>query len=63
MKLSVKGRKILKCVGNIMAVICVLLLIWGIISFVDVNMHNGFGGTGPSDWNMFKILVDWSNAQ
>ena len=63
MKLSVKGRKILECVGNIIAVICVLFLIWGVVSFVDVNMHNGLGGTGPSDWNMFKILVDWSNAQ
>lgn len=58
MKLNATSRKILKWVGNIITVICVLLLIWGIISFVDVNMHNGFGGTGPSDWNMFKILVD-----
>lgn len=63
MKLSARSRKILKWVGNVITVICVLLLIWGIISFVDVNMHNGFGGTGPSDWNMFKILVDWRNAQ
>lgn len=63
MKLSATSRKILEWVGNIIAVICALLLIWGIISFVDVNMYNGFGGTGPSDWNMFKILVDWSNAQ
>lgn len=63
MKLNATSRKILKWVGNIITVICVLLLIWGIISFVDLDMHNGFGGTGPSDWNMFKILVDWSNAQ
>lgn len=63
MKLSVTSRKILEWVGNIIAVTGALLLIWGIISFVDVNMHNGFGGTGPSDWNMFKILIDWSDAQ
>ena len=44
MKLSATSRKILEWVGNIIAVICALLLIWGIISFVDVNMHNGFGG-------------------
>lgn len=63
MKLSARSRKILKWVGNIITIICTLLFIWGIISFIDVNMHNGFGGTGPFDWNMFKILVDWSNAQ
>ena len=63
MKLNATSRKILKWVGNIITVICVLHLIWGIISLVDLDMLNGFGGTGPSDWNMFKILVDWSNAQ
>lgn len=62
MKLSATSRKILEWVGNIIAVICALLLIWGIISFVDVNVHNGFGGIGPSSWNLFKLLVDWSNT-
>lgn len=55
-------KKIFKYFGNIVTIFCVLIIIWGIISFIDVNLHNGFGGTGPSDWNMFKILVDWSNA-
>ena len=62
MKLSVKGKKILEWVGNIIAIICVLCLFWAVVFFVDVNMHNGLGGTGPSDWNMFKILVECSSG-
>ena len=54
-------KKWLKILGNLITILCVLIIIWGIISFIDVNLHNGFGGTGPSDWNMFKILVDISN--
>lgn len=61
MKPNAKGRIILKILGNVAISICVLVILWGLISFIDVNLHNGFGGTGPSDWNMFKILVDWSN--
>ena len=61
MKLNAKGRIILKTLGNVVASICVLVILWGLISFIDVNVHNGFGGTGPSSWNLFKLLVDWSN--
>lgn len=54
-------KKLLKILGNLITIFCVLIIIWGVISFIDVNLHNGFGGTGPSSWNMFKILVGWSN--
>lgn len=55
------SKKILKYVGNFVSFACLLVIIWAIISFVDVNLHNGIGGTGPSNWNLFKLLVDWSN--
>lgn len=63
MKLSIRGRHIVKILGNVITFICVLMIVWGILSFIDVNLNNGFGGTGPSDWNVFKILVEWRNAR
>lgn len=63
MKLSIRGKQIVKILGNVITFICVLMIVWGILSFVDVNLHNGFGDTGPSDWNMFKILVEWRDVR
>lgn len=36
-----------------------LLLLWIIISIVDVNMHNGLNGTGPQlPWNFFTTILN-----
>lgn len=37
--------------------ICILLIIWFLVSFIDVNLHNGIGDNGTQNaWNIFNLL-------
>ena len=60
---SKKTKKVLRVISNLITFVCVLFIIWGILSFIDVNMHNTLlYPSGPSDWNLFKILIDWKET-
>lgn len=56
-------RKLTRWIEAIIITLSILILLWGVASFIDVNIHNGFGGSGPSDWNLFKILMDLSDVR
>ena len=43
----------------VIKVITSAIFIWIVISFFDVNLHNGFNGTGPAPWNFFKLITSW----
>jgi hypothetical protein len=42
----------------IINIVFVLFLLWILISFIDVNLHNNAAETAKeiADWNFFKIL-------
>ena len=46
-----------KTISAVFTVLCTLLLLWIVISFVDVILHNGVNGDGPMlVWNIFQIF-------
>lgn len=52
-------KRLGKVVVNSISVISTLLILWMIISFIDVNLHNGLNGDGPQlSWNFFSLLVN-----
>lgn len=56
-----KMEKMLKVVGNLFTFVNVLFLMWLVISFIDVNLHNTYPG-GVADmlpWNAFTLFVEY----
>lgn len=54
-----KVEKIANRIGLIGAFIAAPFLIWIIVSFIDVNLHNGLNGGGPQlPFNFFQMMVD-----
>ena len=47
-----------KWLGRIVCAICALFLLWGVVSFIEVNCKNM--GENPTYWkyNMFVVLFD-----
>lgn len=41
---------------TIISVIGYILLVWAIISFIDVNLHNSAIEKDCANWNFFKII-------
>ena len=48
----------MKKIEKIFIIICILFLLWILISFIDVNLHNNATETAKeiADWNFFKFL-------
>lgn len=41
--------------------ICIMICVWFLASFIDVNMHNDYFSEGYGDfakWNVFALLFD-----
>ena len=54
-----KVEKIANRIGLIGAFIAAPFLIWIIVSFIDVNLHNGLNGDGPQlPFNFFQMMMD-----
>lgn len=47
-----------KWLGRIVCAICTLFLLWGVVSFIEINCKNM--GKNPTYWeyNMFVVLFD-----
>lgn len=41
---------------TVISVIGYILLVWAIISFIDVNLHNSAIEKDCANWNFFKII-------
>lgn len=58
----VKNRKVvlqMKVIGKVLAVIGIILMLWVMISFIDINFHNSpFSSDyqNYADWNFFSIV-------
>lgn len=58
----VKNRKVvlqMKVIGKVLAVIGIILVLWVMISFIDINFHNSpFSSDylNYADWNFFSIV-------
>lgn len=51
-------EKSIKKAGDIFAVFCVLLLLWMVFSFAEVNIKNLTENPTYSDYNFFVILTE-----
>lgn len=52
-------KKVLHKISVAVTVILTALLLWAVISWMDVCMHNSTPSDGEvHSWNMFQILVD-----
>ena len=52
-------KKVLHKISVAVTVILTALLLWAVISWMDVCMHNSTPSYGElHSWNMFQILVD-----
>lgn len=49
-----KLEKIFNTIENIIITIIVIIFLWFLISFIDVNLHN-MSDYKYADWNMFRI--------
>ena len=49
---TVKMKKAFTVIG----VVGYILLIWAIVSFIDVNLHNSTVEKDCANWNFFKII-------
>ena len=50
-------NKVKKIVENVMFVICVVLALWFIISFVEVDMKNLTENPVYNSWNFFEVFL------
>ena len=50
-------NKAKKIVENVMFVICIVLALWFIISFVEVDMKNLTENPVYNDWNFFEVFL------
>jgi len=50
-------EKITNTIENIIITIIVIIFLWFLISFIDVNLHN-MSDYQYADWNMFRIWED-----
>ena len=50
-------NKVKKIVENVMVIFCVALVLWFIISFVEVDMKNLTENPVYSSWNFFEIFL------
>jgi len=50
-------EKIANTIENIIITIIVIIFLWFLISFIDVNLHN-MSDYQYADWNMFRIWED-----
>lgn len=41
---------------TVISIIGYILLIWAIVSFIDVNLHNSTVEKDCANWNFFKII-------
>ena len=48
--------KMKKAFITIISVIGYILLVWAIVSFIDVNLHNSTVEKDCANWNFFKII-------
>ena len=50
-------NKVKKVIENVMVTLCVVLALWFIISFVEVDMKNLTENPVYSSWNFFEIFL------
>ncbi len=50
-------EKITNTIENIIITIIVIIFLWFLISFIDVNLHN-MSDYQYADWNMFVIMEE-----
>ena len=51
MRKEVKDR-----ISLVLGLISFLFIVWLLISFVDVNLHNGINNSVKSAWNFFVLI-------
>jgi hypothetical protein len=52
---TVKMKKAFTVI-TVISIIGYILLIWAIVSFIDVNLHNSTVEKDCANWNFFKII-------
>ena len=50
-------NKVIKVIENVAFVLCIILAVWFICSFVEVNMKNTTENPIYSSWNFFEIFL------
>lgn len=53
---AVKMKKAFTVISISISIIGYMLLIWAIVSFIDVNLHNSTVEKDCANWNFFKII-------
>lgn len=54
-----KKSRLSKLVENIIFIISIIMIVWFVLSFVDVNMNNNtWNEYNYSSWNIFAILFN-----
>ena len=55
----------MKKIGNVLAVLGIVLMVWIVASFIDTNAHNSPNSPDYKDyssWNFFSIFFDESEV-
>ena len=66
MTLKILGKRVKKLVESVTLMVGIVLAIWFMASFVNINKHNtdldGLGHTRIAEWNIFTMWIDdWNN--
>lgn len=54
-----RKKKIGNTIGRVLDIISITMILWVMISFIDVNMHNLSANPEYSNWNIIIILINW----
>ena len=47
-----------KFMSNIAVLITILFILWAVISWIDISIHNLSKGYTYSDFNLFKLIIN-----
>lgn len=47
-----------KITKTVVGIICVLLLVWFVVSFIDIVLHNTTSGNSYGSWNVISQLFE-----
>ena len=47
-----------KFMSNVAVFIIILFILWAVISWVDISIHNLSEGYTYSDFNLFKLIIN-----
>jgi branched-subunit amino acid permease len=50
-----RGKSLMKKLGKVFTIICITLIMWLVLSWVDINAHNSTDEDYAS-WNYFNIF-------